>query len=431
MLDHIIETFDQKKMLSEKKKEAWKVKASSIAIRTRNYIRDIVDNLQLEPNPEKPVIALSIGDPTTYGNLSACLETVTSVLEICKHGSYNGYGPSVGFEEARQAVADYLSHDGAEFTSKDIILCSGCSSALEMCITVLCDPLKNHNILVPRPGFPIYRTLAESIGVSVKYYDLIPDKNWNIDVVQLESQIDENTAAIVLNNPSNPCGSVYSAEHLKEILEVAYRYEIPVIADEIYEQIVFNDVSFVSTASLKTTVPILICGGLAKRFLVPGWRLGWIAIHDDLEAFSSEIRSGLVRLSQRTIGANTIIQGALPNILQNTPQSFYDFLIETLMENAQIAHDSLENVRGLVPYMPQGTMYMMVEIELEKYFPQFDSGLKFAEKLMEEESVFCLPGECFEIPGFMRIILTVPQDLMKEACQRIAEFCNRNSVFRN
>jgi tyrosine aminotransferase len=331
-----------------------------------------------------------IGDPTVYGNLKPSKETTQAIIDTVERGICNGYAPCVGYEDSRRAVAEYLSHDGSNFTSKDIILCSGCSSSLEICITALCDAKKNHNLLMPRPGFSIYRTLAEVIGVKVKYYDLIPEKNWEIDLEQLESQIDQNTAVIVLNNPSNPCGSVYNEKHLKNVLDIAYTHRIPVIADEIYEQIVFSGNKFVSTASLNSRVPILICGGLAKRFLVPGWRLGWIAIHDELGAFETEIRKALVSLSQRIIGSNTLIQGALPAILRNTPQSFHDDLITTLEKNSNLAFSFLRTVKGLVPYMPQGTMYMMIEIILEN-FP-FNDVSEFVIKLMEEESVFCLPG---------------------------------------
>ncbi|CAH0558156.1 unnamed protein product [Brassicogethes aeneus] len=406
--------------------EAWKVQPSDSAKNCRNFIREIVDNLDLEPNPEKPVIALSIGDPTVYGNLPQADETIKAVVKILEEGSCNGYAPSVGYEDSRRAVAEYLSHDGVEVDKKDVVLCSGCSSSLELCITALACANKKQNILIPRPGFPIYRTLAESIGVAVKYYNLLPEKDWEVDLYHLESQIDQYTAAIVLNNPSNPCGSVFSRKHLSDILELAYRRRIPVIADEIYEQLVFPGKKFASTASLHSQVPILICGGLAKRFLVPGWRLGWIVVHDEINAFQN-IRKALVSLSQRTIGSNTLIQGALPAILRNTPQSFHDDLINTLRKHAEIAFEGLKQAKGMSPYMPEGTMYMVVEVQMNR-FPKFTNGLDFVQKLMEEESVFLLPGDCFQIPGFMRIVLTVPENLLKEACSRICEFCNRNYV---
>lgn len=262
-----------------------------------------------------------------------------------------------------------------------------------MCITVLADGSKGQNILIPKPGFPIYRTLAECVNIEVKMYNLLPNRDWEVDLDHLESLIDHNTAAIVVNNPSNPCGSVFSAQHLKRILEIANEHRIPIIADEIYENIVFSGHAFTSFAAVNTNVPILACSGLAKRFLVPGWRLGWIYINDPSDAFEFEVRRGLNALAQRTIGSNTLVQGALPVILRETPQSHYDGLVETLQKHAELVYDCLRKIRGLRPFMPAGTMYMMVEVKLE-LFPEFQaSGLKFVTQLMEEESVFCLPGE--------------------------------------
>lgn len=245
---------------------------------------------------------------------------------MVKEGSKNGYGPSNGFPEARQAVAEYVAHQGP-VSANDVILCSGCSCALDLCISVLAGP--GQNILIPKPGFSIYKTLAEGFGVECRYYDLIPERNWEVDLDQLESLIDANTATIVVTNPSNPCGSVFSREHLEAILDIAERHFVPIIADEIYEHFVFPGQEFHSVSSLSRKVPVLSCGGLTKRFLVPGWRMGWIVIHDRDNVLQG-VRKGLANLSSRILGANTLVQGALPEILRNTPQSFYDELVATL-----------------------------------------------------------------------------------------------------
>jgi tyrosine aminotransferase len=106
----------------------------------------------------------------------------------------------------------------------------------------------------------------------------------------LESLIDGNTAGILVNNPSNPCGSVYSKEHLQAILKLAEKHHVPIVADEIYGDIVFKGSEFHSMASLTSTVPILAVGGIAKAFVVPGWRVGWILIHDRNNLFR-EVRT--------------------------------------------------------------------------------------------------------------------------------------------
>ncbi|XP_066978424.1 tyrosine aminotransferase-like isoform X7 [Macrobrachium rosenbergii] len=371
-------------------RKIWNVTASNYATNTFNPIRNIVENMQIVPNPEKPMIALSIGDPTVFGNLTPAEEITEAVVTSIRSGKYNGYGPSTGFVEAREAVAKYCSvPDVAELEAKDIILCSGCSCSIDLCITALCAP--GQNILVPRPGFPLYKTLAEGLSIKTKYYNLLPEKNWEVDLDMLEALIDEETQAIVVNNPSNPCGSVFSKEHLTAILEVAARNKVPVIADEIYDHFVFSGEEYHAMASLSQEVPVLSCGGLTKRYLIPGWRMGWIAIYDRNGVLDKEIRQGLQSLSQRIIGSNTLVQGALPAILSNTPKSFFDDTIKQIEDNAKMCYRSISAVPGLKPIMPQGAMYMM----------------------------------CFDYPNYMRIVLTVPEKQLKEACGRMAAFCTR------
>ncbi|XP_067130747.1 tyrosine aminotransferase-like [Centruroides vittatus] len=398
----------------------WNVNSSKIAEKTCNPIRSLFEVLKLEPNPEKQMIALSLGDPTVFGNLNPSDEAREAIIDSVNSMKFNGYAPSTGYEIARKAVAEYASTPEAELSPRDVILTSGCSHALDLCITVIANP--GQNILVPRPGFPLYRTLAEGLGIETKHYNLLPERGWEIDLDDLESQIDSQTVAIIINNPSNPCGSVFSRFHLQEILKVAERNFIPIIADEIYDYFVFPGFEFIPIASLSTNVPILTCGGLTKRHLVPGWRMGWILIHDRNDVFEASIRNGLLSLSQRIIGSNTIVQGALPAILNNTPQSFFDETIEIVNSNAKFAHSYLSKIPGLHPITPAGAMYMMVYIEMS-CFPDIKHDTHFMEALISEQSVSCLPGSCFDFPDYIRIVLTLPEEQLKEACERIEQFC--------
>lgn len=171
------------------------------------------------------------GDPTTFGNFNVDPFIVESVRESLESYKWNGYGPSAGHLDARKAVAEYVSpHQGA-VTPNDVILCSGCSSALDICITTLGSD--GDNILCPRPGFSIYNTLAEGMGIQIRHYDLIPERNWEVDLDQMESLIDDRTTAILITNPSNPCSSVFTKQHLLDILDIAERHRLPIIADEV------------------------------------------------------------------------------------------------------------------------------------------------------------------------------------------------------
>ncbi|CAB3230886.1 unnamed protein product [Arctia plantaginis] len=404
----------------------WEVRASTLARNTHNLIRDIVENLQVEPNPNKPLIALSVGDPTTFGNLNPPEQVIQAVRDSVEWLSSRSYGPAKGHLEARQAVAQYSAHQGP-ISPDDVILCSGCSHAIELAITVIAD--SGQNILVPRPGFMIYKTVTEGLGINVKYYRLLPEQQWKIDLEDLEHQIDEDTAAIVITNPSNPCGSVYDKEHLYEILDIAARNHVPIVADEIYEHFVFSNNEFFALSALSKDVPILTCSGLTKRFLVPGWRVGWVIIHDRHNIFGTEVRKGLSNLATKILGPNTLVQRALPTILSCTPQSFFDDVVFFIEKQAKLAYEELRCAPGLRPIMPQGAMYMMVEIKMS-LFPTFKNELQFVERMVAEQSVFCLPGQCFEYPNYMRLVLTVPEDIMQEACKRIVTFCQHHIVSR-
>ncbi|XP_029009970.1 tyrosine aminotransferase [Betta splendens] len=401
----------------------WDVKASDMANSTLNPIRAIVDGMKLTPNKDKAMIALSIGDPTVFGNLPTDEAVLQAMRDAVDSHKFNGYAPSVGYLRSRQAVANFYSCPEASLEAEDVILTSGCSQAIELVIGVLCNP--GDNILVPCPGFSLYKTLAVSMGIKVKLYNLLPEKSWEVDLQHMESLIDERTSCLIVTNPSNPCGSVFSRDHVQKILKVASKHCVPILADEIYSDMVFPGCSCPSIASLSSDVPILSCGGLAKRWLVPGWRMGWILIHDRNDVLGSEIRQGLVKLSQRILGACTIVQGALENILNNTPQSFYSKTISFLKSNSEICFGELSTVPGLNPVMPSGAMYLMVGIDMD-HFPGFKNDVDFTEQLVTEQSVFCLPASAFEYPNFFRIVVTVPEEMMVEACARIREFCQRH-----
>ncbi|KAF9359950.1 hypothetical protein BGX26_010995 [Mortierella sp. AD094] len=366
-------------------RKAWKVNASIVSKRTSNPIRAIVDHIKVKPNVNKSMISLALGDPTLFGNFK--------IHESC--------------------------------TAADVIVTSGCSGAIDMCIGVLCN--EGDNILLPRPGFSLYQTVADSKGVEVRYYDLLPEHNWEMDLKQLESLIDERTATVIMNNPSNPCGSVFRKQHLLDFLAVCERNHLPVIADEIYCDLVFSGNEFFPLASLTKTVPVLSVGGLAKKYLVPGWRLGWIFIHDRNNIFDAEVRDGLNSLSQLILGPNSLIQASLKDILHNTDPAFHSDTCTQLEANAKLSTDILSKIPGLKVIVPQGAMYVMIAINVQE-FKDITNDIIFTEKLLGEESVMCLPGSVFQCPNFIRIVFTSPPEILEEAYNRMAEFCARHHV---
>lgn len=171
-----------------------------------------------------------------------------AVQQAVESSKYNGYAHSQGHEAARRAIAKYSRHQSVdgEIAVENVLITSGCSSALEYCILAMAD--RGQNILLPRPGFCLYQTLADGLDIEVRYYNLLPEKQWQIDLKQMESLIDYNTAAILINNPSNPCGSVFSEEHLLDILKICEKNYLPIIADEVKQRRRWRSIHLSKTA---------------------------------------------------------------------------------------------------------------------------------------------------------------------------------------
>lgn len=167
------------------------------------------------------------------------------------------------------------------------------------------------------------------MGIVTKAYNLDPSQGWNIDLKHMESLIDSKTRAIIVNNPGNPCGSVYSKEHILDILAIAERHKLPIISDEVYEFFAFPGVEYHPISSLSKNVPVLACSALSKRFLMPGIRMGWIVVNDRHGALKG-VKDGLHNVTGRILGPNSTVQYALPEILKNTPQKFFDDTVERI-----------------------------------------------------------------------------------------------------
>jgi tyrosine aminotransferase len=412
--------------------DGWTIQPTSKALRTKNPIRRIVDNIaNVKRKTDKDMIPLSIGDPTVYGNLRAPEVLTEAVVNQVRGLKHNGYSHSAGPAHTRAEIAKYLSQEGVSYSSDDIVIASGGSGALEICITATVDV--GENLLVPAPGFPLYQVIAEANGSFVKEYPLIPARGWEMDISALEALIDDKTKAIVINNPSNPCGSLFSDQNLRDLIAVAEKHKLIIISDEIYGKMVFSGETFTPAAALSKTVPVLTVSGMAKMLVVPGWRVGWLMIHDPI-GICDELRKGIANLSQIILGANTISMGALEEILKAENNGATDLAVFNkayvgyLEQAATTSVRILSKAPGLKVVEPKGAMYLMVEILTDQFGDEITDDKDFSKKLLEEEAVFVLPGTCFGAPNFFRIVFTAPEEKLTEAYERIVAFCTRNHL---
>lgn len=401
----------------------WNVKASS-QTQACNPIRMIVDNLVGKENPEKELISLAQGDPTAYGHLKPPEEAVAAVVRAFLSGNHNGYTASTGSAACRAAIATAHSQGTrSPLSREDVFVTVGCSEALEHCIAVLASP--GTNILLPHPGFPLYETICRRHGVVCQFYDLVPERGWEVDLESLRRLADASTAAILINNPSNPCGAVYSREHLKDVVAVAEELKLPLVADEVYAGMTFAK-RFVPLAEVAGSVPVFSVGALSKRWLVPGWRLGWVCVHDEHGTLEgSGVRAAINSLCQISLGPSVPLQAAVPTILAIDDSLWLADVMASLRKAATASAERVDEIKGLsTATPPEGAMYMLVRVDLEA-FRGCSTDALFAEELLAEESVLVLPGECFQASGYFRIVTTVPESVLLKAWDRIEDFCKR------
>ncbi|CAI8606952.1 unnamed protein product [Vicia faba] len=328
----------------------------------------------LDENNSKRVISLGMGDPTLstcFPNTKVAEEAVADALHSAK---FHGYAPTPGLLQARRAIAKYLSDDlPYELSSDDVFITCGCTQAIDVSFTLLARPAAN--ILLPRPGFPIYELSAAFRQVEVRHYDLLPEKGWEVDLDAIEALADRNTVAIVIINPGNPCGNVYTYHHLEKVYcKNSKMLGTIVIADEVYGHLAFGDNPFVPMGVFGSIVPVLTLGSLSKRWIVPGWRLGWFVTNDPSGTFRKpKVVERIKKYFDLLGGPATFIQAAVPS---------HNYTDRREMEDIPCIS---------FPCKPQGSMAMMAELNLS-LLEDISDDIDFCFKLAKEESVIILPG---------------------------------------
>ncbi|KAK9922549.1 hypothetical protein M0R45_031010 [Rubus argutus] len=400
---------------------------SAPATTVRGTLTVIMKNVN--KNDTRPTIPLGNGDPSVFPCFRTSIAAEDAIVDSVRSGKYNCYAPTVGILPARRAIADYLSQDlPYKLSPDDVCLTIGCIQAIEVVLTALALSSPVANILLPRPGFPFYETRAACSNLEVRHYDLLPEKGWEVDFEALEEIADENTVAMVIINPGNPCGNVYTSQHMKKIAETARKLGILVIADEVYGHLTFARTPFVPMGTFGSIVPVLTLGSISKRWIVPGWRLGWIVTCDPNDTLkNSGIIKSITDCLDVTADAPTFIQAAIPQIIENTKEDFFFNIVEILRGAADICFDRLNEIPGITcPSKPEGSMFVMVKLNLS-LLDDISDDVEFSLKLAKEESVIVLPGVAVGLKNWVRITFACDHSTLEDGLGRIKAFSQRHA----
>uniref|UniRef100_A0A803LTV0 Aminotransferase class I/classII large domain-containing protein n=1 Tax=Chenopodium quinoa TaxID=63459 RepID=A0A803LTV0_CHEQI len=334
----------------------------------------IMENLN--PHDQRPMLALAHGDPSIFPCFRTCRNAEAAVVDALSSGQFNSYGTAVGLPPARKAVAEYLSHDlPYDLSANDVVLTLGCTQAIDIALTSLASP--GANVLLPRPGYPYYEVFSAHIGLETRHFDLVPKNGWEVDLDSIEALADANTVAMVIVNPGNPCGNVFTYNHLQKVAEVAKKLGILVISDEVYGHLTFGSNPFVPMGVFGNIVPVITVGSLSKRWIVPGWRLGWLVTND-------------------THG-----------ILQK--------------------YGVMESIKRIASISADPASFIQVKLDLSQLDGIIDD-IDFCIKLAKEEKMIILPGVTMGSKNWLRVTFALEPTALEDGLERLKAFCQRHAT---
>ncbi len=365
------------------------------------------------------IIKLNIGNPAPFGLFTpdAVLSQVTASL-----AGAQGYSDARGIAPAREAVARYF---GAKLgvtgvTPDDVYLGNGVSELIVMALQALLNP--GDEVLVPTPDYPLWTGAVNLGGGRAVHYRCAEELGWNPDVAHAESLITPKTRALVIINPNNPTGAVYSRPTLEALLDVARRHELLVLSDEIYDQILFDGAVHYSAAAVAPDLPVLTLGGMSKTYRLAGFRSGWL-VASGPRAPLAEYREGLELLANMRMCPNVPAQHAIPAALDGgidiTP------LLQPggrLRDQRDAAWAQLRAIPGVDCYQPAGALYLFPRLDPEVHKVVDDQ--KMCIDLLEQQHVLLTHGTGFNLPSsdHIRVVFLAPVEVLIDAITRLGEF---------
>lgn len=413
----------QEPMTTNIQKNEWRKVSTSDAVKqTTNPIRNWIESYlgRVTPNATKKPLVFTVGDPSVYKGF----ETSTKCLEILSEsiGEANGYTEPTGNSRTRKYLADLYSTDRCKLSERDVFMNPGCSGSLLVMNYALADP--GDTVLLPRPGFPLMQAICEERNINIDTYAILPDKDWEIELQDLEEKLKKRPKFLLVNNPSNPLGATWSLEHIKDILRLANKYKVPILADEVYEQMVLPGLPIYSFGKLSEgQQPVFVCSGFAKMGLAPGWRVGWVVCYGKSDVIEP-VREALTKICHFATHPTSTVQARLPELFDEATVHLAKKMQE-IEDRVKQLNDAVEGCPGISVMKAKGAMYAVLVLQFDM-FRDIKTSKDFAVKLYEEENVNTLPGALFGDDTFIRLVSLADGEYFKEFGIRLKEFVNRH-----
>ncbi|MDM4769939.1 pyridoxal phosphate-dependent aminotransferase [Solimonas sp. SE-A11] len=372
---------------------------------------------QMEDEGQK-LIKLNIGNLAVFG-FDAPEEVQQDMIRNLPNSA--GYSDSKGIFAARKAVMHYSQTQGVQgVTLEDVYLGNGASELITMATTALLD--NGDELLLPAPDYPLWTAVASLSGGKPVHYLCDEANGWVPDLADIRAKITPRTKGIVVINPNNPTGVIYSDEVLREIVAIAREHNLVILADEVYDKVLYDDARHTALASLSTDVLTLTFNSLSKSYRACGYRAGWMVVSGD-KAGASDYIEGLNMLANMKLCANVPGQWAIQTALGGY-QSINDLVGEggRLRRQRDLAYELITAIPGVTCVRPQAALYMFPRLDPEIYPIKDDR--QFFLQLLEATRVMLVQGTGFNWPkpDHFRIVFLPHEPDLREAIGRIAKF---------
>ncbi len=371
------------------------------------------------------ILKLNIGNPAPFG--------FEAPDEILKHVIHNlptaqGYSDSQGIYPARVAVAQYYQQRGIlGADADDVYIGNGVSELILMSLQALLN--NGDEVLVPMPDYPLWTAAVNLAGGKAVHYLCDEQQDWLPALDDIKAKISKKTRALVLINPNNPTGAVYSADFLRQLLQVAREHKLVVLSDEIYDKVLYDGTEHVSTAALADDLVMLTFGGLSKNYRIAGFRIGWLFISGAKQAARQYIE-GLNILASMRLCANVPCQHAVQTALGGY-QSINELVVPggRLYDQMDLAHKLVTEIDGISCMRPKGAMYLFPKIDLKKYRIQDDE--LFVLDFLRQHKVLLVHGRAFNWPepDHFRIVTLPHKEQLTQAISRLGQFLQSYSQY--